>query len=653
MVTVARARTGMRSTTRTATDRRLPQAGQDVAVQRATRRMRRLAVASLLVALLPLVSAWGRAGPAEAAKAYLSAWSRGDLSAASLKTSDPTSSMQTLTRLRHDLRIDHVTTHLGKVSSQSGSTSADYTADIAIHGVGTWHYTATLQLEKAGGHWRVHWATSDIHPQYGAGDRLMLDRTLPTRAPLLDDKGQPLFTSQEVVNVGLEKQRLGAHSTSTIATVARVLKVSAAGLTSSVAKASPTAFVPVITLRRPAYEAVKPRIYSLPGTVFTTSTQLLPPSTGFARALLGTVGQATADIVKASNGAYAAGDVVGLSGLQAALNKQLSGTAASSVVVRSADGQLVATLKTFPGAPGTAIHTTIDVATQTAAEKALAHETKSAALVAVDTTTGAILAAANTPDVTSFDRALVGRYPPGSTFKLVTTYALLGSGVTPSQVIACPAKVTVDGKVFANFEGESNGSPSFADDFAHSCNTAFIGASRKLSDDALPKAAASLGLGAKWKLPLDSFSGSVPSPEGQVEHAADAIGQGKVETSPLGMALVAAAIADGTPHAPVLMPSPAPPAAGAGTPLDAGRLAALRTMMRRVVTSGTAAGAHLPAGTFGKTGTAEFGTDNPPETHAWFVGYRGHVAFAVLVEGGGVGGEVAVPIAATFLRLLG
>jgi len=69
--------------------------------------------------------------------------------------------------------------------------------------------------------------------------------------------------------------------------------------------------------------------------------------------------------------------------------------------------------------------------------------------------------------------------------------------------------------------------------------------------------------------------------------------------------------------------------------------------------SGTAAGAHLPAGTFGKTGTAEFGTDNPPKTHAWFVGYRGHVAFAVLVEGGGVGGEVAAPIAATFLRLLG
>src|SRR5206468_8402992 len=217
-------------------------------------------------------------------------------------------------------------------------------------------------------------------------------------------------------------------------------------LTAAVAKASPTAFVPVITLRRAAYEAVKPRIYSLPGTVFTTSTQLLPPSTGFARALLGTVGEATADIVKAGNGAYAAGDVVGLSGLQAAMNKRLSGTATTSVVERMPDGQLLDTIKTFPGTAGVPVKTTIDVATQTAAEKALAHEAKPAALVAVDTRTGAILASANTPDATSFDRAIVGHYPPGSTFKLVTTYALLGSRVTPSQLIACPPQAPVGGK---------------------------------------------------------------------------------------------------------------------------------------------------------------------------------------------------------------
>jgi cell division protein FtsI/penicillin-binding protein 2 len=61
----------------------------------------------------------------------------------------------------------------------------------------------------------------------------------------------------------------------------------------------------------------------------------------------------------------------------------------------------------------------------------------------------------------------------------------------------------------------------------------------------------------------------------------------------------------------------------------------------------------LPAGTSGKTGTAEFGNDNPPKTHAWFIGYRNGLAFAIVVEGGGVGGRVAAPLAAQFLNALG
>ena len=52
---------------------------------------------------------------------------------------------------------------------------------------------------------------------------------------------------------------------------------------------------------------------------------------------------------------------------------------------------------------------------------------------------------------------------------------------------------------------------------------------------------------------------------------------------------------------------------------------------------------------FGKTGTAEFGSTTPPATHAWFIGFRDGLAFAVLVEGGGVGGRVAAPLAAKFL----
>jgi cell division protein FtsI/penicillin-binding protein 2 len=86
--------------------------------------------------------------------------------------------------------------------------------------------------------------------------------------------------------------------------------------------------------------------------------------------------------------------------------------------------------------------------------------------------------------------------------------------------------------------------------------------------------------------------------------------------------------------------------------LDPGVAAALQDLTAAVVTKGTAAGAGLPAGTHGKTGTAEFGAGTPPATHAWFVGYRGDLAFAVLVPGGGIGGAVAAPIAAKFLGAL-
>jgi cell division protein FtsI/penicillin-binding protein 2 len=75
-------------------------------------------------------------------------------------------------------------------------------------------------------------------------------------------------------------------------------------------------------------------------------------------------------------------------------------------------------------------------------------------------------------------------------------------------------------------------------------------------------------------------------------------------------------------------------------------------MMAAVVASGTAAGAGLPAGTFAKTGTAEFGSAVPPQTHAWLIGFDQDVAFAVFVDIGVSGGKVAAPLAARFLKAL-
>jgi cell division protein FtsI/penicillin-binding protein 2 len=612
-------------------------------------RMRSAVVAALCLTSL---SACGGAGADGAIKGYLAAWANGDFAAAGRLTDAPDQAARSLRDLRTALHVTRVQAHLLRVSDRNGATSAAVTTTLTLQGAGDWTYPNTIALRKISGRWRVHWSTTDINPRYAPGTRLAVQRNLPPRAALLAGDGQSLFTTQPVVNVGLEPQRMGGRAATTIATVARILKVDATALTAAVRSAKPDAFVPVITLRRAAYEAVKPRIYNLPGTVFHEDAESLPPTTGFARALLGSVGPATADVLKAAGGSYVAGDVLGLSGLQEVFQRRLAGTATTSVVVVDGTGTTVATLKRFAGSAGQPVQTTLDIKVQKAAEAALAHELKPAALVAVRSADGAILAAASTPDATSYDRALSGRYPPGSTFKVVTAYALLGAGVTPSTTVACPPSITVDGKTFHNFEHESERAPSFATDFAMSCNTAFVGAAGRLHRADLPAAANAFGVGAPWHLPIDAFSGSVPPPADAVEQAASAIGQGRVLVSPLTMALIAAAVENGTPHAPTLVQRPAQAAPPASAALDPTRLSALRSMMRAVVTSGTAAGAHLPPGTFGKTGTAEFGSDNPPGTHAWFLGYRSGIAFAVLVEGGGVGGQVAAPIAAAFLGRL-
>ena len=156
------------------------------------------------------------------------------------------------------------------------------------------------------------------------------------------------------------------------------------------------------------------------------------------------------------------------------------------------------------------------------------------------------------------------------------------------------------------------------------------------------------GVGEKWDLGVSSFSGSVPPAASDVEKAASAIGQGKVLMSPLAMAVVAAAIQSGTPSAPSLV---AGTEAGALEPLPDGVAGTVRRLMQDTVNGGTARVLDLPGKQVGaKTGTAEFGTDSPPRTHAWMVGFRGDLAFAVLVEDGQSGSKTAGPIAKKFLQ---
>ncbi len=156
-------------------------------------------------------------------------------------------------------------------------------------------------------------------------------------------------------------------------------------------------------------------------------------------------------------------------------------------------GASVATVATLPPHPGTAVRTTINPTVQMAAEAALAGEQKTAALVAVDASTGGVLAAVSV-NAGDFDLALDGAQPPGSTFKVITSTALITHGLTPQSAASCPLTATVDGEVFHNAEGEAPVS-TLLQAFTESCNTAFIElATHNLSAPDLPAAAAMYGL---------------------------------------------------------------------------------------------------------------------------------------------------------------
>jgi cell division protein FtsI/penicillin-binding protein 2 len=239
----------------------------------------------------------------------------------------------------------------------------------------------------------------------------------------------------------------------------------------------------------------------------------------------------------------------------------------------------------------------------------------------------------------------------------VSTLALLERGLTPGETVDCPAALSVDGKQFHNAEHEILGPTSFALDFAHSCNTAFASLAPRVAGAALPTAARALGIGRGRRLGVPNFPGSVPAPRDPVELAAEAFGQGRILVSPLVLADAAAAVARGRWRPPRLLLEPAPAPSASESPLPAGPLATLRTLLRAVVTTGTgtALAAQPGAPVYGKTGTAETGANNPPRTDAWFIGYQGDVAFAALVANtnNGFGGTIAAPIAARFLTRLG
>ncbi|GAB3259555.1 penicillin-binding protein [Arthrobacter pigmenti] len=408
--------------------------------------------------------------------------------------------------------------------------------------------------------------------------------------------------------------------------------------------------------------------------------------------ILGSVGQATGEIVESSKGTLEAGDTTGLSGLQYLHNKQLSGPPGITVLAapsEDATGQSGGTeaesrvLFESKPAPGKALQTTLDNDLQLLAEDVLQAEDSASAIVAMRPSSGEILAAADGPAGAGSANSMLGQYPPGSTFKVATSLGLIREGMTPESTVSCTD----------TYQGFQN-APTYPDSalgdiplktaVAQSCNTAFISESETVSQRDLASAAAALGIGVETELGYPAFFGSVPAKADPALHAVSMFGQGEVQVSPLSLATMAASVGEGDRVTPKLLeqsasggaasaeptesaapsaeptgsaaPSAEPTEAktpGAGTkPVTEEEAAMLRQMMRGVVTQGGASMLQdIPgAPVIAKTGTAEFGSGSPPKTHAWMVAVHGDLAVAVFVEEGEYGSTSGGPLMEAFLE---
>ncbi|WP_051426281.1 penicillin-binding transpeptidase domain-containing protein [Jiangella gansuensis] len=534
--------------------------------------------------------------------------------------------------------------------TEPAGTDTDADAD-----AGDWTYqtTAVLVAADTDAGWEVEWAPSVVHPELTDGASLGLRRQQADRADILGAGGEVIVTERPVYRVGIDKTQVDAAAAPASATaLAELVGVDAAAFAGRVEAAGERAYVEAITLREADAAPFLPGIEQIEGAAALSDTQALAPTREFARPILGTVGEATAEIVEESAGRVVAGDVVGLSGLQAQYDAQLAGTPGLTVELTPAEGdaQVLFEREAVGGSPVT---TTLDLELQARAEGLLADVGPASGIVAVQPSTGSVLAAASGPGGEGYSTATLGQYAPGSTFKIATALALLRAGLTPDSTVTCSPTVTVDGRSFENYSDYPSGAIgdiTLRSAIANSCNTALIGQNQTVDQAALAEAAASLGLGAEHATGAPAFLGSVPAEADGTAHAASMIGQGEVLASPLAMATMAASVVAGQTVAPVLVEGAAGEApASTLTPEEA---QTLRDLMLAVVEDGSGAFlGDVPGDPVGaKTGTAEYGTEQPPRTHAWMVGFQGDLAVAVFVEDGESGSQTAGPLLEAFLR---
>ncbi|HTW16080.1 MAG TPA: penicillin-binding transpeptidase domain-containing protein [Nocardioides sp.] len=599
--------------------------------------------------------------PDQAAADLATGLAGGDLSAVTFSGTTAAEATAAYAAVVEGLGDLEPTVTLDDVASASDGASTATLAWSWPVGAAPWEYTSEAPLELVDDEWRVVWSPAVVEPSLTDGEVLDATTIAARRGDITGAEGKTLVTLRPVVRLGIDRSAVPKpEAVAAARRLADLVEIDAAAYSARVEKAGEAAFVEAITYRSEDVPPAAARAAETEAAVLAVQDELpLGPTREFAAPILGTVGEVTAEMVEEDPDTYRPGDEAGLSGLQSRYDDLLRGE--PGVVVHAvatedeaAEDAAERELHRVDPQAGGALELTLDPDLQQEAERQLAGVRPASALVALRPSTGEIVAAANGPGTDGYNMATFGQFAPGSTFKAVTSLALLRAGLTPATPVPCTPTIVVDGKSFKNYSDYPSGALGripLRTAIANSCNTALISQTDRLGDTGLYDAAVSLGMGLDHDLGFPAFLGSVKDATSKTEAAAATIGQGTVLASPMVMATVIGSVQQGELVIPRLVRSVEVTAPDGAQPLKPGEAKALKSMLREVVTAGSGrALADVPGGpVIAKTGTAEFGSD-PVRTHAWMIAAQGDLAVAVFVEIGESGSQTAGPILEAFLR---
>ena len=624
--------------------------------------------------------------------------SRGDL-AETFARGVSTLVADTLTATSIEARPGAVTT---------GGSTANATVDLRYQALlaGELNTTVSISLQQEAGSWRVVYSPAVVWPDLVNGQQLLMVVLSPDRGSILDRNGTPMVENASAYAVGFVPGELDPDSAG-VGGVARLFDIPVDVLHARLATALPEQYLAIGEAPAPVVDARYGYLFNIPGVYLFPYDGRFYYGDGAAAHVTGYTTYIQAEDVQAyRERGYFGTERIGSTGLEGWGEAYLAGKSGGQLQLRDANNQFLRMIAQTETQPSQTITSTVDLNLQEAMQFALGDF--SAAAVVIDLSNGQVLGMASAPTYSpnlfdpgnrnndsagailgderhpAINRAAQAAYPAGSIFKIVTMAAGLTSGLfTPDSVYDCTGTWTeIEGFERPDWLEGGHGLITLVQGLSGSSNPWFwhVGLTVHNQDpEWLGKTARAFGLGAVTGIAqIDETTGQIPDPEwkqrtrGEAWTAFDdvnmAIGQGDVLVTPLQIARMVAAVANGgTLYQPQLVQSVAgadglpsftfAPIEVGTLPLSEDQLAAIQTGMKNVTQEpiGTARNRfrNFPIPVAGKTGTAEDpGVSGIQEPDAWFTGFtyanrsdRPDIAFAVVVQNQGQGSDFAAPIA--------